>query len=89
LRRQRNDRRRRIFCARETLKVEGGERALDDTDLGHRRRRMDDADPRRAPRFEPRVQLLRHPVGERADLVDVGDRRRAPADLEPALLRRG
>ena len=49
---------------------------------------MDDADPRRPPRLEPRVELLGHPVGERADLVDMGDHRRAPADFEPALLRR-
>jgi hypothetical protein len=46
-------------------------------------------DATRVTRPDPRVELLRHPVGERADLVDVGDHRRAPADLEPALLRRG
>ena len=74
--------------AREAGEIERRERPVDDLDLAQRRRRMDDVDPRRPPRAEARVELLGHPVGERADLVDMGDHRGAPADGEPALLGR-
>ena len=41
------------------------------------------------PELKPGIELLRHPVGERADLLDMRHHRRAPADRKTALLRRG
>ena len=77
-----------FFGAREAGEVERRERAVDHVHFAERRRGVDDVDAGRAARAEPRVELLGHPVGERADLVDMGDHRRAPADRKPALLRR-
>ena len=83
VRRQRDDRRRRALRTREAGEIERRQRAVDHLDLARatgaawtRLTRVARPEPRRS------VELLGHPVGERADLVDMGDHRPAPADRE-------
>ena len=49
---------------------------------------MDHIDACRATRSDAGVELLGHPVGERANFGDMGDHRPAPADCEAAFVRR-